>query len=71
MVLPEADLVLVVALSNINKLFAEDEVVGSHLVLLHVHLKCGPPAEGRGDVNGWLHARLREGNRRLGSHGVG
>jgi hypothetical protein len=70
MVLAEADLVLVAAFSNITKLFAEDEVVGSRLVLLHVHLKCRPSAEGRGDIDGWLHARLREGNGRLGGHGV-
>lgn len=70
MVLADADLVLVAAFSNAIELFAEDEVARRRLVVQGLHLHQCPIVEGGGDIDGRLHARLREGDGGAASHGA-
>lgn len=70
MVLADADLVLVAAFSDASELSAEDEVARRRLVVQGLHLHQRPIVQGGGDIDGRLHARLREGDGRAGGHGA-
>ena len=70
MVFSHADFVLVAAFSNVIELFAKDQVVRGSFVFIHVHLNRRPVVYGGSDIDGWLHARLREGDGRMAGHGV-
>jgi hypothetical protein len=70
MVLADADLVLVAAFSNVLELFAEDKVARGSLVLQGLHLHGRPIVQRGRDIDGRLHARLREGDGGVAGHGV-
>ena len=70
MVFANADLVLVASLSRLAELLAKNNVTSRRLFVVYVHLDGRPPAERGGDVDGWLHTRLGEGDGRVAGHGV-
>jgi hypothetical protein len=68
-VLTKTDFVLVAPLLHVGKRLGKDEVTGGRLVLGYVHLKWGPSAEGRGDIDGRLYAWLGESDGGMSGHG--
>jgi hypothetical protein len=71
MAIAHAYLVLVVALGSVLELPCEDEVRRRRLLVVYRHFQRLPwrLAQRCDDIDGWLHARLREGDGDAFGHG--